>query len=254
MIISIFDWFSNLPMSCWWLFFICLWFVAAFVIFFGDKWLFGNKPVSKSDKFKYLGAFIGGTLVVLGAIFAQHQFKVQNCSKIEDQFYVRFDKASSSLFSGNSETAISLLHQLAVEASKSKDQSSYIEEIKKILIVFIKKNSIIKEDTVYNKIDKIQLQKIIDNLFRGEHHEIYSKYATDLSVTVLKDLNFLDAHLQGAIFSYAHLGRAYFVDAHLHTPYLLMPSYKEHILTVPNYTLQILMMLNYNLLNLMEPI
>jgi len=224
------------------------------VPFIWDNWFFG-KETTIAETLKYVGAFIGGILVIVNAYFVYKRTKEQNRSNnlvAKGQLDTRFKDAATLLASGNTSaelSAIHALHQIAIEASQTEDQKDYVKVIKDILIGFIKENSvfeymedengkilhdefrrpIIKE--AKNTKSNIILQTIIDKLFKGSECIIYKIYdaigevPTDLSATVLKGIDFSHARLQGVIFEnaqlqgvvfyFSKLQNANFVDADL---------------------------------------
>jgi len=224
----------------------CSIIVVWFVLFFRSDWVFGSsekpvtykhhggyilfnekkpspvKTVSRTKKFKYLGAYIGGVLLIVNAMYIHLQTKEQNQSNYlvrKGQLDTRFKDAALLLANGNSSaefSAIHALHQIAIEASQSKDQKDYVKVIKDILTGFIKDNSVIKKDTSFNKKSNLLLQSIIDYLFIDTlHRDIYSKFKTDLSYSVLNYFVFEGAELQGANFFGAQLQSAIFLGAQL---------------------------------------
>jgi hypothetical protein len=107
-----------------------------------DDWFFGekSKPETKTvaAKFKYFGAFIGGILLVINAYYIHKQTQEQHQSNYlvaKGQLDTRFKDAATLLASGNTSaelSAIHALHQIAVEASQTKDQKDYVKVIKDI--------------------------------------------------------------------------------------------------------------------------
>ena len=218
-------------MIFWFLGFACLLFAAFFFIFFRAGWFFGRKPATVAEKCKYLGAVIGGVLLVVNALYIHQQTKEQRHSNDlvrKGQLDTRFKDAATLLANSNSSaelSAIHTLHQIAIEASKDEETKDYVQVIKHILISFIKDNSVIEKDTAYNKKSNLLLQTIVDYLFRVKQHEIFSEYETDLSKSVLKEIifweaqldsaSFFEAQLQGADFREAQLQGAFFFEAQL---------------------------------------
>ena len=207
--------------------------------FIWSNWFFGEKTTI-ALKLKYVGAFIGGVLLVINVIYMNQQTKEQNRSNnlvSKGQLDMRFKDAAMLLASGNTSAELSAIHslnQIAIEASQTKDQQDYVKIIKDILISFIKENSVIEYkkdengnilldeceykivDTSYNTKSKIVLQAIIDKLFRDKSCEIYDCiFDFDLTYTVLKGINFHKAQLQFANFAYAQLEYAQFIETQL---------------------------------------
>ena len=192
-----------------------------------------------AETLKYVGTLIGSILLAVNAFFIYRRVEEQSRSNslvAKGQLDTRFKDAAMLLAAGNTSaelSAIHALHQIAVEASKTKDQKDYVGVIKDILIAFIKENSVIEykkdeeeekwpEDVrvqtvkkTYNKKSQIVLQTIIDKLFRDNVWEIYAEYPTILSRTVLKRIDFSDAQLQNVNFREAQLQNANFDDAQL---------------------------------------
>ena len=216
-----------------------------------EKWFF-EKHTTIAEKLKYAGAIIGGVLLVINAIYIHQQTKEQNRSNnlvlkqikeqnrsnnlvTKGQLDTRFKDAAILLASGNTSAELSAIHalnQIAIEASQTKDQQDYVKVIKDILIAFIKENSVIeyKKDKkgeilldnfspiiekAYNAKGKIVLQTIIDKLFKDTSCKIYAEYSTDLSKTVLKEINFEKAQLQNANFRETQLENVKFSGAQL---------------------------------------
>ena len=163
-------------------------------------------------------------------------------------FDTRIKDAAMLLAANNTSTELSgiyALHQIAKEASKTKDQKEYVKVIKNILIAFIKENSVIEYQKnrkgeilldelempivkkAYNKKNDIVLQTIINILFSNNSWKTYAEYPTnfankvlskeiealnpvDLSKTVLKGINFSYTKLPNVNFSGAQLQDAYF--------------------------------------------
>jgi len=201
----------------------------------GEKCLFGNVlQVPISEIVKYVGAFLGGILVAINAILIYERTKEQNRSNnliAKGQLDTRFKDAAMLLAAGNTSAELSgihALHQIAIEASKTKDQQDYVKVINDIFITFIKENSVIeyrrnengeidfaeiRERIVQKKyITKsiIVLQTIIDKLFKGDDWEMYSKYQKDLSETVLDNIDFVGATFKNTTFQDAELEWANF--------------------------------------------
>jgi len=193
-------------------------FCAVFV-FKKSYWFFGRRPTTNAEKLKYVGAIIGGVLLFMNAYAYLKQVEEQNRSNnlvVKGQLDTRFKDAATLLASDITSTELSgiyALHQLAIEASQ--EQKGYVIVIKNILIAFIKENSVIEKDTVYNKKNVLLLQTIIDKLFRDKGCEIYTEYPIDLSRTVLKEIVFNNAQLDSANFMEAQLQGAYFMKAKL---------------------------------------
>ena len=205
------------------------------VPFILNDWFF-EQHTTIADKLKYVGAFVGGILVAINAYFIYKRTKELNRSNYlvaKGQLDTRFKDAASLLAEGNTSAELSgihALHQIAVEASKTKDQKDYVKVIKDILIAFIKENSVIKykedengeklldefENPIVEKVhnnekNKIVLQTIIDKLFKKDNDcEIYDEYSITLSKTVLKGKNFYGAQLQNVRFREAQLQNANF--------------------------------------------
>jgi len=224
----------------------CLYIILAiivvglcFVPFIWNECFFGQK-ITIAETLKYIGAFIGGILLAVNAFFIYKRVKEQNRNNnlvAKGQLDTRFKDAATLLAAGNTSAELSgihALHQIAVEASQTKDQQDYVKVIKEILIAFIKDNSVIEykkdedghklfdkfrkpiiEEAHNNEKNRIVLQTIIDKLFRDSTCKIYAKYPTDLSGTVLVKMDFSDAKLQKAVFRGAQLQFAEFSRAQL---------------------------------------
>jgi Uncharacterized low-complexity proteins len=199
------------------------------VPFVWNNWFFGEKTTI-ADTLKYVGAFIGGTLIAVNAYFIYKRAKELNRSNnlvAKGQLDTRFKDAATLLAAENTSAKLSgiyALHQIAIEAWKMEDQKDYVRVIKDILIAFIKENPVIeyKKDEknsagiAYNTKSNIVLRTIIDKLFKSSECEIYAEYPTDLSGTVLTKMDFFVAQLQGVKFSQADLQGADFFGAYLH--------------------------------------
>ena len=207
------------------------------VPFIWNDWFF-ETHTAISEKLKYVGAFLGGIFVAVNAYFIYERANELNRSNnlvAKGQLDTRFKDAATLLAAGNTSSELSgihALHQIAIEASKTKDQRDYVKVIKDILITFIKENSVIEykknengkilydeyNDPIveaHNTKSKIVLQTIIDKLFRENEWEIYAKYSTDLTRTVLNGINFYKAQLQNAEFYEAQLHNARFLETQL---------------------------------------
>ena len=210
--------------------------------FIWNDWFF-ETHTTIAEKLKYAGAFIGGILFVVNAYFLYKRTKELNKSNnltakgqeliAKGQLDTRFKDAATLLAAGNTSAELSgihALHQIAVEASKTEYQKDYVKVIKDILIAFIRDNSVLKESKdengnlmgPHNKKSEIVLQTIIDKLFKDNNCKIYADYPTDLSETVLKEINFCNAQLQGAGFVQAQLQGAVFFKAQLQGAYFFM--------------------------------
>jgi len=192
---------------------------------------FFERQTTIAEKLMYVGAFIGGILLVINA----YQLYRRNNLIAKGQLDIRFKDAATLLAAGNPSAELSgvhALHQIAIEASKTEDQKDYVGVIKDILITFIKEKSVVefrKDETVEttylseiysptlrnaeNRKTKTILQTIIDKLFRDKDCEIYTKYPTDLSNTALREINFSKAKLQGVNFDMAQLQGANFYSS-----------------------------------------
>ena len=199
------------------------------VPFIWNDCFFGTETTI-ADTLKYVGAFIGGILLAVNAYFIYRRTEEQSKSNnltikgqeliAKGQLDTRFKDAATLLATGNTSAELSVihaLHQIAIEASKTKDQKDYVGVIKDILIAFIRENSNIEEET--NAKSNIVLQTIIDKLFRDKCCEIYAEYRTDLSNTVLKGMDFFYAQLQKVKFSNVKLQGANFGGAQLQKAY-----------------------------------
>jgi len=201
------------------------------VPFIWNDWFF-ETHTTIAEKVTYVGAFIASILLATNA----YLFYKRNNLMAKGQLDTRFKDAAILLAAGNMSSELSgihALHQIAVEASQTKDQKNYVSVIKNILITFIKEKSVIEYkkdeagkmlldkvkapivDKAHNNKSQIVLQIIIDKLFKDENCEIYTEYPTDLSSTVLKEINFSNAKLQGANFDKALLQNANFSLAQL---------------------------------------
>jgi len=210
------------------------------VPFIWNDWFFGKRSTTIAEKFKYIGAFVGGLLLLLNAYAFLQQAKEQNRSNnlvAKGQLDTRFKDAATLLAAGNTSaelSAIHTLHQIAIEASKTENQRDYVRVIKDILIAFIKENSVIEYEEkdenraiafskgipcigcipnikeAYSTKSYLVVQTIIDKLFRNNGWEIYAEYPTDLSSTVLKEIDFSKSQLHNVNFSYANLQNANF--------------------------------------------
>ena len=212
------------------------------VPFIWSDWLF-ETHTTIAEKLKYVGAFLGGILLAINAYFIYTRAKEMNRSNnlvAKGQLDTRFKDAATLLAQGNTSAELSgihALHQIAIEASKTEDQRDYVKVIKDILMAFIKENSVIeyKKDEngeillnefknpivkkVHNTKSEIVLQTIIDKLFIDKRYEIYAKYPTNLSKTVLKGISFRNAQLRGAEFGKAQLQNAQWLFADLRDVY-----------------------------------
>jgi hypothetical protein len=170
--------------------------------------------------------------------------------RIKDGIELLNDDQTTSIIAG-----IQILNQVAIDASKNKNQENYVGEIKKIFCAFIRENSVIKErqitdsppiifpsgtqvikpvinidDTCYIMKPTIIFQTIIDNLFRNDTWKLYAKYPTDLQRSVFKYCNFNDAHLDGAHLRGAHFEGAWFDRAHLESAILYGSNFEGAIM------------------------
>jgi len=208
------------------------------VPFICDNWFFGEKTTI-AEKLKYIGAFIGGILLTVNAYFIYKRTNELNRSNnltAKGQLDTRFKDAATLLAQGNTSAELSgihALHQIAIEASKTKDQKDYVKVIKDILTAFIRDNSVIeykKDDNgkilcdkfhyfivekANNNKSKLVFQTIVDKLFKDDECEIYAKYPKDLSETVLIEMDFSDAKLQNVHFKGAQLQWIKFEGAQL---------------------------------------
>lgn len=148
--------------------------------FFSDE----NMSRSPGDIIRFMGAFIGGLLVIWGLWINNKRVKEQNKQNLiaeKSQINTRFKDAAILLGSRDISSMISgiyALHQIAADISKDKDQLGFIEVIHNILSSFFKekcnyktheekinaKDSVNDEGSLRSMIDAA-----IDFLF-GKHH------------------------------------------------------------------------------------
>jgi len=211
------------------------------VPFVAEIWFF-EEHTTIAKKLKYVGVFIGGVLAIINAYFIYKRTKELNRSNklvVKGQLDTRFKDAATLLAQENTSANLSgiyALHQIAIEASETEKQEDYVKIIKDILTTFIKANSVIEyrkiekesillqeskdliiNTVAYNTKNNIVLQTIIDKLFIDNGCEIYEVKCltdlTDISKTVLKEINFFSAKLKYANFSESQLQYAKFGKA-----------------------------------------
>jgi uncharacterized protein YjbI with pentapeptide repeats len=157
------------------------------------KWFFGKKK-HPAEVFAYVGAFVGGILLLGQLITSNTTNQLTRRGQLDN----RFIEANNLLTSDNLSTQISgvyALHQIAKEASKDNAQKGYVAVIKDIFCSVIRENSITnKKDTIYNYKRVSLFQTIINVLLKDKFkYTLQKEDIIDLSGSNLNWCNLSNA-------------------------------------------------------------
>ena len=134
---------------------------------------------------------------------------------------IRFTNAVTLLESNNTTSMLSgvdALHRIAVECSRSgEEQKIYVKLVNDVLCACVRESAktITDEEGRRERIctrPTVVIQAIIDALFKNKG-DIYRKHKSDLSETVLHQINFSKARLTNVRFDFASLQNVWFNDA-----------------------------------------
>lgn len=193
-------------------------------------WFFGiNNSKTPAEIISFIGV-ISGAILVIGTLYANNK---RNYVMEKGQLDIRFKDAATLLASDNTSANLSgiyALHQIAIEASKDKNQNSYIQIVHDILCAFIRDNSEIENDEndeiikYQNNKSSTVIQTILETIFKtdfylknGQKANFQKCVFVDLDIRFLeiREALFNEAILKNVQFTDAKLDSVYFFDAHI---------------------------------------